>query len=127
MAQHIILSFSFIILLLVSHSALAAAPFCAQSNIVAPECYFYDAPTCQKEAELIGGICVVNIEAIALPEGYGNYCLVESANVAECIYVDYNSCNGEAERRHGVCIRNFTKPEPLPSYQDQPENAYQTF
>ncbi len=112
---------------LATSSAQAAAPFCTEASGIAPQCHYYDAISCRKEAAIIGGICRVNEEEVALPEGYGNYCLVYSNTLAECLYLDLNSCDQEAVRKNGVCVRNFTKPEPLPSFEFTTPDAYQSF
>lgn len=109
------------------HSAQAGAPFCTEASGVSRQCVYYDARACRREATNIAGVCRVNEEEIALPEGYGNYCLVYSDTLAECLYLDYDSCDQEAVRKNGVCVRNFTKPEPLPSFEFETQDAYQSF
>ena len=109
------------------HGSVLAAPFCAQSQTTAPQCYYYDANNCRKDANTLGGTCVVNEESINLPDGYGNYCLVISAEIVQCLYLDWSSCDSEARRQNAVCIRNNSKPAPLPSYEYQSEDAYQPF
>lgn len=117
----------FLSVFVLGQTAMASAPFCTQSQTTAQQCFYYDAKACRKDAESLGGICVVNEESVELPEGYGNYCLVLAANTVECLYLDLSSCNREAKRQNGVCLRNYTKPEPLPSYEYQSEDAYQPF
>ncbi|HAJ89656.1 MAG TPA: hypothetical protein DCM27_01385 [Rhodospirillaceae bacterium] len=114
-------------LTILGRAARAEAPFCTQSLTSTPQCYYDDADICRKEAGVIGGNCVVNEAATALPQGYGNYCLVITATTVQCLYLDYNSCNQDALRQNGICMRNYTKPEPLPSYEYQGQDAYQTF
>ena len=118
---------AFALILTMGQGAMAAAPFCTQSQTTAPQCYYYDATNCRKDANTLGGICVVNEESINLPEGYGNYCLVISTEIVECLYLDRSSCDSEAKRQNGVCLRNNSKPAPLPSYEYQSEDAYQPF
>lgn len=113
--------------LMTGQKAMAEAPFCTQSQTTAQQCYYYDAKQCRKEADILGGICVVNEESVNLPEGYGNYCLVISETTIECSYLDYSSCDQASKRQDGVCLRNNKKPDPLPSYQFQSQDAYQPF
>ena len=117
----------FLSILVIGQNALASAPFCAQSQTTSPQCYYYDAQACRKEASAMDGICVVNEESVNLPDGYGNYCLVLSSNTLDCLYLDINSCNEAAKRQNGICLRNYTKPSPLPSYEYKSEDAYQAF
>ena len=117
----------YVLTMTLGHGSVVAAPFCTHSQTTSPQCYYYDAKICRKDAAALGGGCVVNEEMINLPNGYGNYCLVTSIAVVECLYLDRASCEKEGDGQNGVCLRNYTKPDPLPSYEFESEGAYQSF
>ena len=96
----------------------SASPFCVDVQGMAPECYYLDADQCRRRAQEISGRCIVNMEEIELPTGYGNYCMVAPGGIIECMYPDYSGCDREARHNKGVCVYNpsaQTVPEPFKS------------
>jgi hypothetical protein len=80
-----------------------AAPFCLRSQIIAPQCIYYDAQQCQRDAQRQDGYCGVNEAELKLSPGPGKYCVVTSAQVSVCAYVDRDTCTREAARQNGTC------------------------
>jgi hypothetical protein len=80
-----------------------AAPFCLQTEAVGPQCIYYDANSCRKEAQRQGGLCSANAKEVRLTPNIGQYCVVTSQRVSLCTYLDRTSCTAEAVRQHGAC------------------------
>jgi hypothetical protein len=83
--------------------AAQAAPFCIESQALSPQCIYYDADTCRREAYRQGAICSANKDEVRLTTNVGQYCLVTSQLVSLCIYSDRGTCSADAERQHGTC------------------------
>lgn len=84
-------------------SPALAAPFCIQSQSLPPQCNYYDAHECQKDAGKQGGVCSVNPQQMTLQPGVGQYCIVTSGGASICEYADRGTCQAEAERQNGAC------------------------
>lgn len=84
-------------------SPAMAAPFCIQSQSLPPQCNYYDAHECQREATRQGGTCSVNTQQLTLQPGVGQYCVVTSEGVSMCYYADLGTCQAEATRQNGAC------------------------
>jgi hypothetical protein len=80
-----------------------AAPFCIGTEALPPQCIYYDANSCHKEAGRQGGICSVNKKELRVTRNVGQYCLVTSQKVSLCIYSDRATCSAEAQRQHAAC------------------------
>jgi hypothetical protein len=80
-----------------------AAPFCVQSQVVPPQCIYYDAQQCRQEALRQGGFCGVNPADVKLTEGPGQFCVVTSGRSSVCAYLDRSTCEAEAARQGGTC------------------------
>jgi hypothetical protein len=80
-----------------------AAPFCVRNQMLAPQCIYYDASECQRDAQQQGGVCGVNPSEFPLQAGAGQYCLVTSTRASLCVYTDRNTCTADAIRQHGAC------------------------
>ena len=80
-----------------------AAPFCIESQGLTPQCTYYDAGECQKEANRQGATCSANNDEVRLTANVGQYCLVTSQQVSLCIYSDRSTCAADATRQHGAC------------------------
>jgi hypothetical protein len=89
-----------------------AAPFCIGSEAVPPQCIYYDANSCSKEAVRQGGICSANPKEVRITTNVGQYCVVTSQQVALCYYSDRASCANAATRLQGACI---SRPDVAPS------------
>jgi hypothetical protein len=83
-------------------SALAA-PFCITNQMLAPQCIYWDAAECQRDASRQAAVCSVNPSEVHLQPGSGQYCVVTSDRVSLCVYADRGSCAQEAARQHGTC------------------------
>jgi hypothetical protein len=92
-------------LLLTLPGSAMAAPFCLTSQAIPPQCIYYDAGLCQRDAARQGasGECVVNTKEVRLTPSTGAYCLVTSTVTSQCVYLDYDSCLREANRQQGAC------------------------
>ncbi len=86
-----------------SPSALAA-PFCLQTETVPPQCIYYDAANCRRDATRQRGFCVVDGQEIALRPGTGAYCLVTGDGASVCDFQDPGPCTQEATRQNAVCV-----------------------
>ena len=84
-------------------SALAA-PFCLQTQAIPPQCIYFDANTCRRDATQQQGFCVVNPEEVSVTPGGGDYCLVTSTKASSCVFQDINACTREAARQGAVCV-----------------------
>jgi len=89
---------------LVLPAAAQAAPFCISSQALSPICIYYDANSCQLEANRQGGVCTTNPSEVRLTKNVGQYCLVTSQLVSLCIYSDRGTCAADAARQHGACV-----------------------
>ena len=83
--------------------AAQAAPFCIESQALSPQCIYYDADNCRREAYRQGATCSANKEEVHLTTNVGQYCLVTSQQVSLCIYSDRGTCSADAEKQHGTC------------------------
>ena len=88
--------------LLVTTPSLAA-PFCIRSQVLPPQCLYYDAQQCNKEAARQGAVCSANPAELRLTPGFGRYCVVTSQQVSICQYTDRNICQKEASAHQGTC------------------------
>ena len=79
-----------------------AAPFCIQSEALPPQCIYYDADLCRKEAARQDAICAANNQ-LQLSTNVGQYCVVTSSGVSLCQYTDRGTCTHDATRLHGAC------------------------
>jgi hypothetical protein len=98
-----------------------AAPFCIATESVPPQCIYYDAHDCRKEATRQGGICSVNPNELHVSTNVGQFCLVTSQQVSLCIYLDRGTCDAEAARQHGACV---SSPGVAPSGAPDPYSAF---
>jgi hypothetical protein len=80
-----------------------AAPFCLTSQVIPPQCIYYDARQCNQEAQRQGAACSVNPAEVRLTEGPGAFCVVTSGRYSVCAYLDRPTCEAEAARQHGTC------------------------
>jgi hypothetical protein len=80
-----------------------AAPFCIQSQVLPPQCIYYDARECNQEAQRQGAACNVNPADVTLRDGPGQFCVVTSGHFSNCAYLDRPSCEQEATRQRGTC------------------------
>jgi hypothetical protein len=80
-----------------------AAPFCIQSQVLPPQCIYYDARQCNQEAQRQGAVCNANPADLKLTDGPGQFCVVTSGHFSVCAYLDRPSCEQEAARQHGTC------------------------
>ncbi len=81
----------------------AAAPFCIQSQILPPQCIYYDAQQCSLAAQRQGATCAANPAELKLSAGNGPYCVVTSSQASVCAYADRGTCAREAARQQGTC------------------------
>jgi hypothetical protein len=86
-------------------SALAA-PFCVQTEVIPPQCIYYDPNSCRARANAMSGWCVVNPEEVATPHGTGEYCRYSSSLAVSCDYGDVLNCSRDAARTGGVCVQS---------------------
>lgn len=84
--------------------AALAAPFCLETATVPPQCIYYDANNCRKEAIHQGGGCVVNPAEIAVRPGTGEFCIAASNGATTCDYSDLQNCARDANRQGAVCV-----------------------
>jgi hypothetical protein len=94
-----------------------AAPFCLGSEAIPPQCIYYDANSCSKEAIRQGGACSANPKEVRITTNVGQYCVVTSQQVTLCYYSDRGSCTNAAARQQGVCI---SRPDMAPSAAPDP-------
>lgn len=83
----------------------SAAPFCLNFLGAGPQCMYYDAGLCQKDAAKQGATCIPNPDggAQSSATGSGQYCLALSSGANLCHYYNYESCNAEAAKQNGAC------------------------
>ena len=84
--------------------AATAAPFCLTNQLLPPQCIYYDAQNCQRDAQHQGSACVNNPAEFRLSAGPGQYCVVTSSQASVCGYADRGTCGQEAARQHGTCV-----------------------
>ena len=89
-----------------------AAPFCLQSEAIPPQCIYFNADTCRRDANRQGGYCGTNPDEVHVVTNIGQYCVTTSQIVSLCVYLDRTSCEAEAARQHGACT---TSPGRAPS------------
>lgn len=90
----------------------SAAPFCMILLGTGPQCIYYDAGQCQKDAAKQGATCAPNTEGGAAQtsaSGSGQYCLALSNGANLCHYYNYESCNADAAKQNGACWFDGTK------------------
>jgi hypothetical protein len=92
-------------LLLTLPGSAIAAPFCLTSDAIPPQCIYYDAGLCQREAGHQVAECVVNTKEVRLTPSIGAYCLVTSTLASQCIYHDLDSCSKSAAPQQATCVR----------------------
>jgi hypothetical protein len=97
-----------------------AAPFCIGSEALPPQCIYYDANSCAKEALRQGGICSANPKEVRMTTNVGQYCVVTGQQVALCYYSDRQSCTTAATRLQGACM---SRPELAPSGAPDPYSS----
>ena len=85
------------------HMALAA-PFCLTNQVLPPQCIYYDAADCQRDARQQNSACVNNPQEFRLSRGGGQYCVITSSQTSVCAYGDRGTCAQEAARQHGTCV-----------------------
>lgn len=83
--------------------AALAAPFCLKSQIIPPQCIYYDARQCNQEAQRQGAVCSANPAEMKLTRGAGQYCVITSARTSVCAYADRGTCDRDATSQHGTC------------------------
>jgi hypothetical protein len=81
----------------------AAAPFCITSQVLPPQCIYYDASQCSQEARRQSATCSVNPSELRLTDGPGQFCVVTSGRFSVWNDVDRPTCEQEASRQHGTC------------------------
>lgn len=89
----------------------AAAPFCVKTQAIPPQCIYFDASSCNQQAQAQGGTCTVNTPEVHVATGIGHYCLFTSEQVSFCIYPDRAACDAEAQHQQGVCVMAPDAPE----------------
>lgn len=80
-----------------------AAPFCIQSQVLTPQCIYYDAQQCDLAAQRQGAVCATNPREVKLSPGNGQYCVVTSGQVSVCAYADRATCAKAAALQQGTC------------------------
>jgi hypothetical protein len=91
-----------------------AAPFCLSTTGMMPQCLYYDAGDCRRDAGKQGGWCEPNPGETRTGYGSGQYCLLISQGASVCSYVDRNSCEVEARRQRGACYFDAQKATGAP-------------
>ncbi len=80
-----------------------AAPFCIAQQGMTPQCMYYDARDCEREAKRQNMYCSANAKELKVRTGTGQYCLVTSVGTSLCVYPDRTTCSNDATRQHGIC------------------------
>lgn len=80
-----------------------AAPFCLTGQLLPPQCIYYDARQCERDAQRQGEACSANPAEVTLSRGAGLYCVVTSSRVSLCAYTDRATCAREATQQNGIC------------------------
>ena len=88
-------------------AAAHAAPFCLQSQAIPPQCIYFDANLCAKDAARQGGECSGNKEELSLVPNVGKYCVVTSQKASLCIYASLDSCQKAAQSQGAVCMELY--------------------
>jgi hypothetical protein len=83
---------------------IMAAPFCVVTSY-GTNCWYYDAPSCQRAASSANGMCVVNQQEQARSSGSAPFCVVTQVGT-NCWYYDADSCRSQAASANGACIVN---------------------
>jgi hypothetical protein len=104
--------------------ALSAAPFCVTIRGVAPQCTYYDAGECRKQAGALQAVCTLNDNEPIMRIGTATYCVVDSSRSALCQYLDRSSCNEDAQRSGSVCIDNTKQGIQPDPYGLDPKRRY---
>jgi hypothetical protein len=96
--------------LLIAPPAIGA-PFCVRTQVVPPQCIYFDAAECNNRAREMGGWCSANQSELPVSIALGHYCLITSGRASACIYLDLGSCDVEARHQQGVCVPAPNRPE----------------
>jgi len=80
-----------------------AAPFCISSQVLKPQCIYYDAQQCAREANRQNATCSANASELPLSRNVGQYCVVTSSRISNCTYFDRHTCDRDASRLQGTC------------------------
>lgn len=83
--------------------AAMAAPFCITGQVLPPQCIYFDARQCDRDAQHQGQVCSANPAEVTLSRGAGLYCVVTSSRVSLCAYTDRTTCDREARQQNGTC------------------------
>ncbi|MDR3534253.1 MAG: hypothetical protein P4L90_27270 [Rhodopila sp.] len=92
----------------------AAAPFCLNNQVLPPQCIYYDAQECDRDARHQGAVCSANPAELRLTRSVGDYCVVTSSQASVCAYPDRQSCSVEAARQQGICVTASKAPTQSP-------------
>jgi hypothetical protein len=82
----------------------AAAPFCLTNQVMQPQCLYYDAQECAREATRQNAVCAANPLELRLSPNVGQYCVVTSSRASNCSYADRQTCDREATQQRGTCV-----------------------
>ncbi|PPQ27102.1 hypothetical protein CCS01_28645 [Rhodopila globiformis] len=82
-----------------------AAPFCLTSQVLQPQCIYYDAQLCARDAaQQKNAVCSANPAEMPLSANVGQYCVVTSARSSNCTYADRQTCARAATEQRGTCV-----------------------
>jgi hypothetical protein len=81
----------------------AAAPFCMSNQVLKPQCIYFDAQECARDAARQNATCSTNPSELPLTANVGQYCVVVSSRISKCTYFDRQTCDREATQLHGTC------------------------
>ena len=98
---------SLLVLGILMPAAGHAAPFCLQSDAIPPQCIYFDAALCAKDAAKQGGECSANRAEVVLVPNVGKYCMVTSQRASLCIYASITSCQNAAKAQGGACVELY--------------------
>jgi hypothetical protein len=101
--KHMTLTLRAAALAVLLSSPALAAPFCIKSQVLPPQCIYYDAQQCSKEALRQNAVCSTNPAELTLAPGNGKYCVVTSSRVSVCAYADRTTCARDAALQQGTC------------------------
>jgi hypothetical protein len=94
-----------------SAGAALANPFCVVSHL-GTDCGYYDQPSCQRAAQLMDGVCVVNQteerRSASPPSSDAPYCVV-AAYGTQCWYYNVQACQRAAANAQGACVVNTNR------------------
>ena len=82
----------------------AAAPFCLTNQVMQPQCIYYDAQECSREAARQNAVCSANPAELPLSPNVGQYCVVTSSRASNCSYADRQTCDRAATQQNGTCV-----------------------